>query len=232
MERADSFKMAWRPLAVATAASVAIIIAVLSAWAIVAFAGLALLLVSIAYLYSLTRRRMNELHHMVREDYLTGVGNQRALWSAIGANVALATRKGIAMSMVMIDLDQFKDVNDRYGHRMGDRVLKAIATTLKEVCRGSDQVFRYGGDEFVVLCPYTDEEGAHKLAKRIMLSLYGLHTFYPRVTACVGVSELGVLGTGLSLIDEADRALLAAKGSQMGADTIALASNLQEVEAA
>lgn len=105
--------------------------------------------------------------HLSRLDGLTGLGNRAALDSALYRELQLAERHHHELSLLMIDIDHFKQVNDVYGHTRGDEVLKAVAQTIQTVCRDSDISFRYGGEEFVVLLRKTDATGAHIIAERI-----------------------------------------------------------------
>ena len=126
-------------------------------------------------------------------------------------------------ALLFIDLDRFKQVNDRYGHSLGDAVLRAVGATLKSALRGSDLCCRYGGDEFMVLLPETPLEGARHVAGSLRRHLAGIAVERPegavRVTASVGVAAArpGELD-GHSLVARADAAMYRAK--RAGRDTV------------
>ena len=136
------------------------------------------------------------LHGMVERqalvDGLTGLANRRASSDALHAEVARAERLETQLSVVLADLDEFKEVNDLHGHAVGDEVLRVVAEVLRETLRESDVAGRWGGEEFLLLLPGADEEGAAQLAERVRVALAarsirsvpGL-----RVTASFGVAE-------------------------------------------
>ena len=103
-------------------------------------------------------------------DPLTGLANRRR----ISADIAAAAKSGTGYSVLMIDIDRFKSVNDTYGHAAGDGVLAAVATALAELVEGQGKVARYGGEEFLVLLPHTDETMAVSLAERVRYGLAAL----------------------------------------------------------
>lgn len=105
---------------------------------------------------AIRRRAEAELEHMARHDPLTGARNGHSLDEILRREVALADRHDRPIGFLMIDINRFKEVNDRFGHRMGDRVLQAVAGILIEQTRESDYVFRYGGDEFLVVLPESE----------------------------------------------------------------------------
>ncbi|MDB6060466.1 MAG: hypothetical protein JWM78_569 [Verrucomicrobiaceae bacterium] len=148
-------------------------------------------------------------------DALTGVGNRVALEVTAEREIAMARRSGQPSALLVIDIDHFKRVNDKYGHSAGDCVLVETARQLKQNCRESDSIFRFGGEEFVVLLNQTEETGAFAIAERIrtaidsMLVQYGQQTIH--ATASIGVACLNP-GEGLpAWFDRADRALYLAK---------------------
>jgi diguanylate cyclase (GGDEF)-like protein len=158
------------------------------------------------------------LHDMVERqalvDGLTGLANRRAASDALHAEAARAERLGTPLSIVLADLDEFKDVNDAHGHAVGDAVLRAFAEVLRETLRESDIAGRWGGEEFLLLLPGADEEGAAQLAERVRIAVAergipaasGL-----RVTASFGVAEYAGETNTEELVVAADGALYRAK---------------------
>ncbi|MEX2315305.1 MAG: sensor domain-containing diguanylate cyclase, partial [Thermomicrobiales bacterium] len=112
------------------------------------------------------------LHEALREradtDGLTGVLNHRAILETLDAEIARTRRGGPPLSILMIDLDGFKQVNDTRGHQSGDQVLRETAAFLRSSVREIDQVGRYGGDEFLLILPQTDATGARQAASRLL----------------------------------------------------------------
>ncbi len=154
-------------------------------------------------------------------DPLTGLANRRALEEA---------KLPASYSLIELDLDHFKQVNDRFGHDAGDRVLKQVARVLRESVREQDQTFRLGGEEFLVLLPEADQATALMVAERIRLSMHQLDLAGAapggRLTVSLGVSTKSAqLSTGFpQLMELADQALYAAKGD--GRDRVCAADAL------
>jgi diguanylate cyclase (GGDEF)-like protein len=110
-----------------------------------------------------------EAESLALTDSLTGLANRRAFDMALDKEIARAKRYRIPLSLIMLDIDDFKIYNDTYGHLAGDAQLKALADLQSRNLRESDIIARYGGDEFVLLAPHTDREGALHLAERIRM---------------------------------------------------------------
>jgi diguanylate cyclase (GGDEF)-like protein len=147
-------------------------------------------------------------------DSLTGLPNRRALDDTFKLLMAQAGRAATPLSVVLIDLDRFKHVNDTYGHERGDEVLAAMATTLKDGLRGSDFAARMGGEEFLLLLPNTEPRTAAKVAEglRTLLARTAVHGVEQGVTASFGVAGYPVHGVDIqSLLRGADRAVYQAK---------------------
>jgi diguanylate cyclase (GGDEF)-like protein len=150
-----------------------------------------------------------------RTDDLTGLLNQGTFKDRLGRSVTL----GEPFGLVMIDLDQFKVVNDTLGHQAGDRLLREIARTIRGAARDSDSVYRYGGDEFAVLLPHADEAGVAFVAERIQAAVDGVgaagtawHKDGIAVATSIGVAVFPGDGTDAeTVLLAADRACLAAK---------------------
>jgi diguanylate cyclase (GGDEF)-like protein len=166
-----------------------------------------------------SRSRLRDLYETAREaalrDSLTGLGNHRAFQEAVARMVEGARRYGTSFSLVLIDIDEFKRINDTRGHAVGDQLLDEVGILINETIRGTDAAFRVGGDEFALLLPHTDAEGAMLLARRLLAR--GLEdrarggyrapiSFSAGVTAC---PEFG--NTRLELTAQADAALYRGK---------------------
>jgi diguanylate cyclase (GGDEF)-like protein len=147
-------------------------------------------------------------------DRLTGLPNQRAVQDTLKRMVAQASRTITPLAAVLVDLDNFKEINDIHGHDRGDEVLAAVGVALRSVVRDSDFVGRYGGEEFLLLLPSTDKQGALQVAEAVRASVGAIRP--PRmeqpITASAGVAVLpNDAGDGVTLFRAADRALYAAK---------------------
>ncbi|CAK0772347.1 hypothetical protein CCP3SC5AM1_790005 [Gammaproteobacteria bacterium] len=150
-------------------------------------------------------------------DPLTGIGNRAALDLALEREVRLAKRNGIHLSMLVLDVDRFKRVNDTYGHSAGDCVLRTLAHCVSTCVRATDLVARFGGEELAVLLNNTDAQGAYFLAERIRCAVEATQIHYDnheiQVTVSIGVANLHAGDDGHSLFCRADTALYRAKES-------------------
>jgi diguanylate cyclase (GGDEF)-like protein len=164
-------------------------------------------------------KRLRDLSYV---DSMTGIPNFRALTEFLVAQINKTIRTAIPTAIIMIDIDDFKRINDSYGHLVGDIVLKEIAKVIKNSIRASDQVFRYGGEEFTVVLPQTQLDEAIKVAERIRrnIELHQLCKFnennHISVTASLGVSTITPSSSHLGFnaaIDSADKLLIEAKRS-------------------
>jgi len=160
------------------------------------------------------------LHRIVERqalvDSLTGLANRRSFEETLRAEVARASRYGDSMSVVLADLDDFKRVNDRYGHPAGDVVLKTFAATLRRTVRESDTAGRWGGEEFALVLPSTDSDGALRLAERARAALAAESIELPDgssigVSASFGVASFPDWDEPGELLAAADSALYEAK---------------------
>ncbi|MEA2422753.1 MAG: diguanylate cyclase [Thermoleophilaceae bacterium] len=145
-------------------------------------------------------------------DPLTGAANRRGLGERIEYEVTRHARQKHRFSVVMIDLDGFKLVNDRFGHHAGDELLRDVAASLREAVRDQDTVARLGGDEFCVLAPETDRAGGAYLADRVRAAVRRVTTGLDTLSASVGVAVYPDDGTTpTAVLDAADSAQIAAK---------------------
>lgn len=158
-------------------------------------------------------RRMTELRQLVLTDPLTGLYNRRHMEAELAGLSSAARRRETPLGVLLIDVDRFKRINDRHGHEAGDAALRTVAQRIRSVVRAEDVVGRWGGDEFVVLLPSTDELAARALAERlcgeIAVSGNGDGTTLP-ITVSVGCTA-GSGPAGLELVAMADTALRRAK---------------------
>ena len=148
-------------------------------------------------------------------DPLTGINNRTALNSALIRETELARRYGAPLSLIALDVDHFKAINDRHGHLAGDHVLKCVAETISECTRSSDMFFRYGGEEFLIVASNTALDGAMMLAERIRRRIESLECHYGEELIPVAIS-LGIAcyrpgDNSETLFEKADTALYAAK---------------------
>ena len=120
--------------------------------------------------YTLARRvteQNRRLEELGRTDVLTGLANRRQGFAVADAELSRHFRTGRPVSLLILDIDRFKSINDRFGHPAGDAILRGVATALRECCRATDTPARYGGDEFMLILPETDLAGAEEVAVRI-----------------------------------------------------------------
>lgn len=160
-------------------------------------------------------QRVGELNMKLEElattDPLTGLRNRRAFDSHMAQELAIVQRRGSPLSLLMLDIDHFKRVNDALGHDGGDRVLQAIAGHLKDCARTVDVVARVGGEEFAVILPSTDEAGAHEVGERMRQAVENGPWDQMPVTISVGVATLVDGEDAERIYGRADAALYAAK---------------------
>lgn len=207
--------VAWRPLTALPAASILADRA--STW--IYFSGLLLFLALSLYLaIEITRRQQQQraIRQLAYFDPLTQLPNRRLLFERLEPAIAQSLRQQRSLALMFVDLDHFKDINDRYGHQGGDELLQAVAGRLREAVRDTDTVFRQGGDEFVILLPDAGgPQGAAQLAQRL-LDCVRSPVFIRQQAVNAGIS-IGVAccpehGSGVDeLIQQADDAMYVAK---------------------
>jgi len=162
-----------------------------------------------------------EVEHRARTDFLTGLPNHRYFQATLSAELGRAQRHSHPLSLLIIDLDYLKIVNDRFGHPSGDMVIRAVAETIRLGCRDFDFAARYGGEEFTVILPETPLPGAILVADRIREKIAQVEfAGIGRITASVGVSNFPLNALSKEdLIRAADQALYIAKNG--GRDRVA-----------
>jgi len=158
-----------------------------------------------------------ELEYLARFDPLTGVANRRHFVEMVEAEMSRSSRYGKPLSILMVDIDQFKEVNDAYGHQAGDIILQALSETCKIVLRAFDIVGRWGGDEFAILLPETPPAIAPQVAERlrdaIESTVVDLEMHSPlHFSVSIGCASRNAKDDNLdTLLNIADRALYDAK---------------------
>jgi diguanylate cyclase (GGDEF)-like protein len=169
-------------------------------------------------------RQADRLERLSRTDPLTGLGNRRHVEERLAAELARARRHGVELSLLVLDLDGLKAVNDRHGHKAGDAALRRVAAAIAQSSRASDVAGRWGGDEFVVLAPDTASEDAAALAERIRRlarEAAGGEEAAPPLSVSIGVASLAPADDPEGLLRRADAALLEAK--HQGGDRVVAA---------
>ncbi len=178
------------------------------------FAGLTLCaaILFATYEYIRNLRQAMTMRHLAITDPLTGVANRRYFNEVASLNIARNARNGLPLSLLILDLDHFKKVNDIHGHATGDRVLVDIANMLQSLCRETDVIARWGGEEFTLLLPDTDQKGATTFAQRLADSLSTYRFIDDKtITISQGIATYQPGDTIESLLKRADKALYQAK---------------------
>jgi two-component system, cell cycle response regulator len=157
-----------------------------------------------------------QTRHMATSDMLTKLHNRRSAFDVLSQAVAASLRYGLALSVAVIDVDRFKNVNDTYGHHVGDMALQQIANVLRCATRKADFPARWGGEEFLLIMPSTGAAGARVCAERIRMAIartpVSLENETPlALTASIGVATFESGESDMDLVNRADRALYAAK---------------------
>ncbi|MES3152018.1 sensor domain-containing diguanylate cyclase [Sphingomonas faeni] len=156
-------------------------------------------------------------------DALTGLANRRRIVEYLDAMLADVDAGEVAMSIVLFDIDHFKTVNDRYGHDVGDEVLRRVAATATEGLRNTDLIGRYGGEEFVIILPRTNADTALQIAERVRARIEASwQDGQPKVTVSLGIATTHGEDAGHGILKRADVALYAAKSA--GRNRLRLAS--------
>jgi diguanylate cyclase (GGDEF)-like protein len=168
--------------------------------------------IAVAIDRSALRDKAGEYAQLSITDALTGLLNRRYLEERFTEEIKRSNRTGEAISFVMLDVDEFKSYNDKFGHPAGDEALRIVGRVLKDTLRGADVPARYGGEEFAILLPQTTAEEAETIAERIRRNVELTEFPKRKVTISVGIaSRTAVLNNVPDLIDAADKALYQAK---------------------
>lgn len=183
-----------------------------------------LIIIAILFIISLfwlqkarsTQRKLNmariEAESLARHDHLTGLKNRLACSPIIEYEIRRKQRLHNPTCLMVVDIDKFKDVNDTYGHDIGDLVLKSVAESLKDSVRSTDTLARWGGEEFIIMTPDTDRESAEIMANKIRKAIEALQFEHNRpVTISIGISELHESDDFNTWFEKTDKALYMAK---------------------
>src|SRR4051794_36405981 len=166
--------------------------------------------------------RERGLEELAYSDELTQLYNRRFLARQLTASIHSATRHGRTLSVVLVDIDRFKAVNDEHGHEKGDIVLARVASRLAHVLRAEDYAARWGGEEFLILLPDVDEAGAEATAERLRAGVAARPVAGLRVTVSAGCATWRAGESADDVLRRADGALYGAKNS--GRDAVQAAS--------
>lgn len=178
------------------------------------------------------QQEVNRAREAALADELTGLTNRRGFDQALSACLAAETANAEGTCLLLADIDHFKQVNDTYGHLVGDKVLRAVAQILKASVKGKDTAARFGGEEFVVLLPDTDIDGARALAEKLRLTIERSRIRrsdnqqeIARITVSFGIASHCVGESANDFISRADNALFLSK--RRGRNRVTLASERQ-----
>jgi diguanylate cyclase len=221
-------------LAINSIGMVALVVILLSQLALVNLATIVVTIALVnlfAYIFAnRTRIQNKELHTAVELDFLTGVGNRRAMERRL-AEHAQERRPHLEASLLLLDLDHFKQVNDQYGHAAGDKALIRLAELMRRHTRSSDRIFRYGGEEFAILASGAGLSAASRLAEglRAAVEAAPLIEGHP-ITISIGVALMDKTGTPADWLMQADKMLYAAK--QGGRNAVCVAGSSEHEQGA
>lgn len=191
---------------------------------------------NVAFCYAFSSQKESQrarLQHVATKDPLTGAENRRGLASRLRGLIARHQRKPINVSLILIDLDEFKRINDQFGHAVGDEVLVGVVKVLRQRVRRSDSIYRIGGEEFLIVADNTGQGSGHDMAEdlRVLIEATRLIEGYP-VTASIGVARIVPGEDYDSWVKRADDALYEAKHSGRNRVVHALADGTLSVDPA
>jgi len=159
-----------------------------------------------------TRNHQTKLTHLAARDALTGAWNRRSLDESLLQKISSKKRNNHQASLLILDLDHFKHINDTYGHGVGDEILKKIADLIRSSIRITDKFYRYGGEEFVIVADSTDLEAASVLAESIRSRVEHSRIFSKeKITISLGIASINQADTAENWLNLADAALYEAK---------------------
>lgn len=170
---------------------------------------------SIGFVLMVSHRLQADLNELATVDSLTRISNRRAMVAILEAEFSRFSRTNMGFSVLLVDVDHFKTVNDRYGHEMGDIVLHDVAQLMKNSLRRQDFIARWGGEEFLILLPNTDQQGAmeigERLRKLVEQSKFRCNGYQVSLTISIGVGDSTVCGDVNRIYKCSDVALYKAK---------------------
>ncbi|PIQ89344.1 MAG: hypothetical protein COV72_03595 [Candidatus Omnitrophica bacterium CG11_big_fil_rev_8_21_14_0_20_42_13] len=165
-----------------------------------------------------TKKTMQRLQALALRDPHTGLYNYRYLMDRLSTEIEFSSRHSLSLSLIIIDIDYFKSINDAYGHAAGDRVLVEFSSFLKALLRRTDILTRYGGEEFVVIMPQTNKRDALSIANRLIAQInkqiFKVASSFIKIKVSIGIADFSVsnnLVTTKAIFDAADKALQRAK---------------------
>jgi len=172
------------------------------------------LMSNIAYAVQTFERRQRTLEQLASEDFLTRLPNRRAADDRLWQSLRLAARDRLPLCIALMDIDQFKQINDQYGHAVGDQVLARLSQELKIILRGSDWAARWGGEEFLLVL-FSNVEGAQTALERVRLGLARLTVASDRTTikftVSIGFTKAHAGDQPQTAVERADQGLYLAK---------------------
>ena len=175
---------------------------------------------------------LQQVQRMADTDALTGIANRRSFETMIDKEVSRSTRNGDELTLILLDLDHFKQLNDTHGHQAGDEMLRQVGGVLADACRASDTPARYGGEEFAVLLPMCGKAEAFETAERLR-GLIGLIHGPRAMTVSAGVATYPIHGvTATDLVKAADEALYESKANGRDQTTISSRKLLRVIDSA
>ena len=177
---------------------------------------------------AILKNKAGEFEQLSVTDALTGLLNRRYLEERLTEETKRSNRYGYPMSLMMIDVDDFKSYNDAFGHPAGDRALETVAHGLKDTLRGADVAARYGGEEFSILLPQTTTEEAHTIAERIRQKIEATQFAHRKITISIGIASCSHIAcTPAEIVKAADQALYEAK--RRGRNNVQIFESLKKV---
>lgn len=164
------------------------------------------------------RDELEQVRQESLTDTLTGISNRKAFDASLEQNIHTAREQQSPFCVLLVDIDHFKQFNDTHGHLVGDKVLRFVASTLKRSVKGKDMVARFGGEEFVIILPQTEVEGAETVAEHVRQAISSgqlkdkqSDESYGRVTVSIGVAQFTMSDLPNDIVQRADRGLYLAK---------------------